>query len=84
MMHACVTPYGLPAYSFYIYIWSLVPCVGSSQGGMHATALLGAQLLPTLARYPCALDPISKMIEALFVSVGLHPKSFQLIKIYIN
>jgi hypothetical protein len=31
-----------------------------------------------------SLSPFSSIAQALFVSVGLHPESFQLIKVYIN
>lgn len=63
----------------YIYTWSLVPCVGSSQGGMHATALLGAQFLPTLARNPCPWTQCPRWLRKIkLLSIKLLRTSLKL------
>lgn len=64
MMHACVTPYGLPAYSFYIYIYMVARAVRGvipGRDARHCSAR--CSVLANSCKKSLSLDPMSKMIE---------------------
>jgi hypothetical protein len=61
------------------YFWNGGDCSGTH--GKRVNQLFsGYPELVRLAFNPCGLNTI----EVSFVYVGLHPESFQLIKVYIN